>query len=699
MKKILLLLILGCISIYGQNKDSLLLVIKKSKLRDTLQCNRLNTLIELENDEEIWMTYNKTIGQICTEKINSNISDSEKEKYYYYLGLFYNNVGFYYSAKSDFDQSLLNYRKAVIYFTKSKKLDTAATTYMNIGLNYIKKGQPQNFLVYHNKALKIYLKLKDSVGIANVYADIGYQYGENGSDSKALEYLIKSLKIADLLKDKAPKIRTLEYLVKTLKNQNENQKALEYTKQLISYFKEIGDEDSLSLNYFSIASTYNALGNFKQMFENATKSLVLAKKNEKINTIAANYGLLAKHYLNQKQIDDAYKYSKLEVEEREKNIKEPAYTKSQIRFSEILNLKKQNTEAEKIAKITFEKANELENCELIMMSARNLKTIYIATNQKVKALDFAQVEIKMTDSLSKINTKNSAIKNVFKYESEKKEAEITQLSQAKTITELENKRQKTTLLLLILGVVSALITSFLLFKRFKEKKQTELLKFEIEKTSAEKKASESELKALKSQMNPHFIFNALNSIQEQFMYGDKIIANEQMGNFTTLTREILTVSGKKKITIQKEIDLLTKYLELEKMRFDKDFSYQFIVSNQIDEDYHEIPPMILQPFVENSIKHGLLHQVGAKKISVYIDLDKMNENILCTIEDNGIGREKSAVIKTKNSHVSFSTNSIEQRLELLNDSKSDKKLVVYEDVLDENGVCVGTKVVLTIPIV
>lgn len=114
-------------------------------------------------------------------------------------------------------------------------------------------------------------------------------------------------------------------------------------------------------------------------------------------------------------------------------------------------------------------------------------------------------------------------------------------------------------------------------------------------------------------MNPHFIFNALNSIHVQFMYGDKLVANEQLNNFTYLTRQILEVSGKKQIAISDEVDILTKYLELEKLRFQKDFTYTISIAENIDEDYHIIPPMLIQPIVENSLKHDLMHKKGAKK--------------------------------------------------------------------------------------
>jgi sensor histidine kinase YesM len=126
------------------------------------------------------------------------------------------------------------------------------------------------------------------------------------------------------------------------------------------------------------------------------------------------------------------------------------------------------------------------------------------------------------------------------------------------------------------------------------------LKYETEKKEAainqlKLEQTQSELTALKSQMNPHFIFNALNSIQELYTIGDKKTANEQMANFATLTRKILDVSGKQKIDIADEIDILTKYLELESIRFENDFLYQINLSKNIDVDYVQLPPMLIQP--------------------------------------------------------------------------------------------------------
>ena len=233
-----------------------------------------------------------------------------------------------------------------------------------------------------------------------------------------------------------------------------------------------------------------------------------------------------------------------------------------------------------------------------------------------------------------------------------------------------------------------------------EKKELELSALKIKQQELELEKRDSELAALKSQMNPHFIFNALNSIQELYTIGDKKIANEQMGNFSSLTRKILDVSGKQKITLAEEIEILTKYLELESMRFEMDFAYTVSFDEKIDEDYLQLPPMLIQPFIENSIKHGLLHKKGMKKLSISFEVNDAEDILLCTIIDNGIGRDASAQINKNRvaSHVSFASAATQKRLELLNKDKEKRVAVVFEDVIDEQQQIAGTKVILQIPL-
>lgn len=691
--------------LFGQtSKDSLLRVIKKYKINDTIQCNRIVAYIELEEDTDSWMKYNDKLFIMITEKLKTKISKSEIKKYNYYLGQYYNNRGFYFAEMKKYDISLANYKKAEAIFKKIKDLQSLALIYQNLGTHYDEIGETLKVLPYYNEVLKIRIQTHDSLGLAYIYSDLGRVYSENGSDEKGLDFFTKSMKISEKLKDEILTNRTRRYMYVVLANQKEWNEALKLVKKDINYCIKVNDKRQLSMTYINMATVYLELKQFELMKIYNDLGLKIGLQNNYFNQVSIACTNNRNYYTKINNADSVFKYAKLEYEYGALSITEPYFTEKKLNLSKAYALKKDIKNAKVLGLEAYKRANELKYPELIMNSAKNLKEIFSTNGEKIKALEYAEVEIKMKDSLFKVSNKNSAIKSLFKYETEKKEAKINELNQKKKITELESNKKTILINSFIVSFIALAIMVYFLFSRFKTKKKNELLQNKLAEAEklleADKKAAESELKALKSQMNPHFIFNSLNSIQMQFMYGDKLVANEQLNNFTYLTRQILEISSKKQISIANEVEILTKYLELERLRFSKDFDYSISVSQKIDEDYHKIPPMIIQPFVENCLKHGLMHKKGAKKIQVFFAINLPETVITCTVIDNGIGRDKSAQINAKNhpEHHSFSTQSIEQRLGLLNSTQQLKKLIDYSDVLDEQNQISGTQVVINIPI-
>lgn len=234
-------------------------------------------------------------------------------------------------------------------------------------------------------------------------------------------------------------------------------------------------------------------------------------------------------------------------------------------------------------------------------------------------------------------------------------------------------------------ILSFFIITFIIF-RFQSKRQRR-------KNLLQNQLSLSQLTALKSQMNPHFIFNSLNSIQDLILQEDRENAYNYISKFALLVRKILHHSDKDFIEIEEEVRILTVYLELEELRFKKDFSF-IIEANNINDI--EIPPMLIQPFVENALKHGLLHKKGNKKLSIIFDLS--SEILTCIITDNGIGRQKSSEIKLRQNktHDSFSIKSITNRFDILKNLYGEEIGVTFED-LHINDQVTGTKVILKIP--
>lgn len=218
-------------------------------------------------------------------------------------------------------------------------------------------------------------------------------------------------------------------------------------------------------------------------------------------------------------------------------------------------------------------------------------------------------------------------------------------------------------------------------------------------TEFERKIAETEMTALRAQMNPHFIFNCLNSIKLYTLENDSETASEYLTIFSQLIRRVLENSQSEKVSLQKELETLRLYLELEAMRFKKKVQYQINVDSSIDAEYIEIPPLLLQPYVENAIWHGLMHKKEGGHIS--IDVFQPTEQVLfIEIKDDGIGRELAAEMQSKSAtqQKSFGLKITSDRINIINQLYRIKTDVTVEDLKDESNKAIGTKVIIQIPV-
>lgn len=240
-----------------------------------------------------------------------------------------------------------------------------------------------------------------------------------------------------------------------------------------------------------------------------------------------------------------------------------------------------------------------------------------------------------------------------------------------------------------------------------------LCAYKIERVKAEEQAHEkeielirlksdlaaSQLTALRTQMNPHFIFNALNSIQQYILLGNVEEANKYLSKFSKLQREVLHHCQQQFILLDKEIEMLTLYMQLEQLRFSNTFSYNIHFSDDIDAGEIKIPPMLLQPFVENAIWHGLMPKNGNKKVEIGFMLLK-DDLLICTIKDNGIGRKAAEKIKQENNtainHKSKGLSLVYERMNILKRQFGQPFEVNITDITDVDGNIKGTQVKLSV---
>jgi hypothetical protein len=271
----------------------------------------------------------------------------------------------------------------------------------------------------------------------------------------------------------------------------------------------------------------------------------------------------------------------------------------------------------------------------------------------------------------------------FKYEQR-----IDQLNNEQLIS-----RQRLNIVLIF--ALAVLVVSFLVVRNVLLKRKNEKLRNQQLQATLKHKATELEMQALRAQMNPHFIFNCLNSINRFILKNETDAASNYLTQFSRLIRMVLNNSRKSVIPLEEEVNMLTLYMDMEKLRFKNAFCYHFEYDPGLDLYGISVPPLLLQPFVENAIWHGLMHKKGSGLVSIAFSL--RSNTLVCTITDNGVGRAHNGQGKKQPSgnHRSMGIQITRERLALINgEVEADRVTFEIEDLYGQDGAAAGTKVVL-----
>ncbi|MEP6597170.1 MAG: histidine kinase, partial [Ginsengibacter sp.] len=237
--------------------------------------------------------------------------------------------------------------------------------------------------------------------------------------------------------------------------------------------------------------------------------------------------------------------------------------------------------------------------------------------------------------------------------------------------------------------------------RLKQKFRLQLERSEKERQMAElkQKGTELEMQALRAQMNPHFIFNSLNSINRFILQNNRAQASEYLTKFSKLVRLILQNSQASLITLDSELESLELYLNLEALRFNYHFDYKISVPKDMDISALQVPPLILQPYVENAIWHGLMHKEEKGKLDV--EVSEEDDHLYFKIADNGIGREKATALASKSAtkHKSMGLRITAHRIAIIQNLQTLKSPVTINDLVNADGSAAGTEVIIKMPVI
>ena len=443
-----------------------------------------------------------------------------------------------------------------------------------------------------------------------------------------------------------------------------------------------------------IAQSYQASGSIKQASDYFKNSLGLASQENKKRAAAEKVKVADFQNTNQEYDDEIVlrKEALNDIEEIENDSvfdNESALTpqKQNYKIGNAYALQKDYINAIPFLEKSIEEADTKEDLVVEKDATRKLSEVYRDAGNIEMALTKAKEYERLVDELYIKKDQEISQAARVRQDLNVKQNRIASLEKDRALSESRfqltqerNKSQKFIIYSLAVGLILLLIAGYFMFKNIKQQKLNNNL---------------LALKSLRSQMNPHFIFNALNSVNSFIASNDERTANKYLSDFSLLMRAVLENSEEDFIPLEKEIELLELYTKLEHFRFQDKFDYAITVDENVNVNEFQIPPMLLQPYIENAVWHGLRYKT--EKGHLHINITQINKDELkISIADDGIGREKSKAMKTENQkkHNSKGLGNIKKRVAILNAMYKDKVDVSIEDYLDAEDS--GTNVVVTL---
>lgn len=518
---------------------------------------------------------------------------------------------------------------------KERKRDEAAI-YGNIGLVYLETGQYSKAVAHFKKAIFAHQKQKNRIGIVPALGNIANVYSKEKNYNKAILYADSAIKLADSLGDKISYARETGNLSGYYSNIGKYDQALSYGLSAIELNKSLGNTKSVGYNLQNVSSAYAKKGNERQAKEYGLAALKIGQdlKIPEIQRDAS--GGLSEIYEVLKMPDSALFY----------------YKRAAILKDSINNSKKRD----EIARLSIQ--YEFDKKETDYKQQEAIANEQLKQQQLQLALNAEQLNAsKRLRSLQQVQLQNEKLQKEEKQKllliaqnnGKLQSVKVKQLSQQQRLNKLEMKQLWLYAVLVIVILLSILLFLFnkyrikqLRFKNTLQQQQSEQLNREL---SYQHQLSESELKAIRSQMNPHFIFNVLNSIESYIMDNDKKIASRLIQKFAALSRLILENSTRSLVSADREWKAIKLYTELEAMRYSNAFSYEFKLDERIELKALLLPPMLIQPLIENAILHGLIVETKAEA-HLSISLEKNQTGICVSVADNGIGFEHQKTSKS-----------------------------------------------------
>ena len=601
----------------------------------------------VENNPELMIQYARKAMAIAKK---NNIATQEADSWFN-IGNANIMLSHYTEALKSFTNSQVIYEGLVFKAGKNRPaLETVnglARAYGSIGVVCSEQNNYAKALEYYFKALKLYKETKQETIVAIIYNNIGIVYESQKEYSKALEYFNKALWIQRKNDDDSQAV-TITNIGKIYLAENEDDKALQSYRDAEAKFTAYENKRGLAELYNNFGSYYKKKSNFTEASLYYLKALEIFEETGEKYGASASLGYLGTISALQNKSADAVRYL-----ERSSALAEEIGTPEQVKDSE-----------------------------------KELSDLYVKMGNPALALMHYKKYSAAKDNINNSEGIKNMVREEMNYEFERKEAlQKVESEKRLALFNEQTKRHQQQTFFVALSALLLFSIAFLIYNRLQLKKRLTL----------QRDLAEYEQKALHLQMNPHFVFNCLGSISSFIVQNGTESAIKYLSKFSKLMRLTLEYSKESLIPIDREIEGLQNYLELEQLRFNNMFQFSITKDSNIEDDM-AIPPLLLQPFVENAIIHGIVPK--KEHGNIYVDFSMDNDKLICTVTDDGIGINRSRKLKENSVtvHKSMALEITRKRLEVIQAFTSKTSQVEINELTDAMGMPNGTKIVLNLPI-
>lgn len=573
-------------------------------------------------------------------------------------------------------QEAIHYSNLALNTFKNCKVNKGVGRCNNIlGAAYFSLGEFKLAETYYLKANNIANEVGDTLYISKSLNNLGNVSQKLGKLEKAVDYYTQSINLYKLTSNITGEIGVLNNIAAIYYSVGNLNKALKIYKQAEQLAEKINDGKLLSAILNNITSIYTEQENYELALIACNESYEIRKEMNYSSNIIKNLIAFGSIYSGMEVTDSARKY-----------------------FNKALELAKTNGQLSDQASILL----QLGYIDFISQNYTNAEKLLSSGLIVAESVEDKGLQQEFHKYLYQVDSTNQQFKNAFlhlqKYNQIKSDysgfnpdKQIEELQTKYALTRQENiaqgaalKRNRIFSICSLIFLVALIFLAIIFIQQIKLK--------------AEKRISELSQENLRSQINPHFIFNVLNSIHSYILTNDKKASSEYLLKFAKLLRLTLDNSQSNLTTINDELEALKLYLDLESIRMNNKLEYKITVDDEIDPYMFKIPPLLIQPYVENSILHGLKNKEGVGKIDIQLIYE--DNQIHCSIVDNGIGRKKAQELNSgkKIKRKSYGSSITENRLKLLNSFYGKKMNMMYSDLFDEKNNPNGTKVEFNLPI-